>query len=66
MGSIRHHLRRVTVKANISEKEIINQTIEDHQKIETNMAHYVFCSLTQTDFNNHFIITEVEKKNWKV
>ena len=34
----------------------------DRQKIETNIAHNFFCSLSLTDFNNHLIFTVVDEK----
>ena len=36
----------------------------DRQKIETNLAHNFFCSLT--DVNNYLIFTVVDEKNWTV
>ena len=35
----------------------------DRQKIETNIAHNFFCSLTLTDVNNYLIVTVVDEKN---
>ena len=35
----------------------------DRQKIETNIAHNVFCSLALTDLNNHLIFTVVDENN---
>ena len=34
----------------------------DRQKIETNIAHYFFCSLALTDVNSYLIFTVVDKK----
>ena len=38
----------------------------DRQKIETNVAHNVFCSLALTDFKNYPIFTVVDGRNWTV
>ena len=37
----------------------------DRQKIETNVAYNFFCFLALKDFNNHLIITVVDKKKKK-